>query len=92
MVKAMEKTMSATKKSWRVGLAVAVMCLTGVFAQADNGNGNGGNGNHNGWGDGAPAAPEPATIAMIGIGTLMVGGYIIYRLRRRGEKAVPPQA
>ena len=79
-------------KKWRVGLAVAALCLTGMVAQADpgngnqNDNGNGGNGNHNGWGDGAPAAPEPATIAMIGIGTLMVGGYIAYRLRRRSGK------
>ena len=77
------------------------MLLAGAVARGDenaqgsgnpNDTGNGGNGNHYGWGDGVPAAPEPAVVAMLGIGTLMVGGYIVYRLRRRGVKTACPEA
>ena len=81
----MERVMSTKNKSWWLGLTMVVLCLTGMVAQADPGGGNG-NGNGNGKGDNPPAAPEPAVFAMLGVGVVMVGGYIVYRLRRRGVK------
>lgn len=89
--------MKTKRTNGRAGWVVA-LCLLGAVAQAQSGNGNpndtgnGGSGNHNGWGDGTPAAPEPATIAMISVGVLAVGSYVIYRLRRRASAAKQPGA
>jgi len=36
-------------------------------------------------GDGSPSAPEPGSILMIVIGLVLVGGYLLWRQRRRAN-------
>lgn len=84
---------------WLVSVMLIVFCLAVAAAQAQSGNGNpndtgnGGNGNHLGWGNGgAPTAPEPGILPMVAGGIILVGCYVLYRVRRRHAGNGSPEA
>jgi len=85
------EVINSSRSGRLLSVALVALCLAGAVAQAQSGKGNpsgnanGGNGNHNGWSGGAvPTAPEPEILPMAAGGVLLVGGYLAYRLRRRG--------